>query len=136
MAIGIVAWTKDLATGNDAIDGQHKRWLEALGVFYKAHARGMGAEDVARMLNALLERTADHFNREEELMRTHGFPEFERHKKLHDGFKGVAKNLADTLQKEGPNESLIARIYTTLSSWLITHIMGEDMKLAAFLPNE
>jgi hemerythrin len=50
---------------------------------------------------------------------------------LHDQFKVVASELAERLVQEGPSIALIAEVRSAAGDWLVNHIKGEDLKIAA-----
>jgi hemerythrin len=72
-----------------------------------------------------------HFNSEEQMLKTHGYPELGNHKKEHKGF--IEK--IEDLNKRISEGRLVVSVELTvfIKAWLTNHIMVNDKKYAAFL---
>ena len=127
------SWNQDLETGNHQIDEQHKQLVAALNTLHDAARSGKGFTELARALEFLGAYTAKHFADEEKLQRQSGYPDYLRHKRYHDEFRQVARELSSRLVKEGPTDELLTTVYTTIGDWLVHHIKGDDFKMAAFV---
>ena len=125
-------WTKELETGYQSMDEQHKQLVEALNSLLFACQHGSHRAELKTALEFLVAYTVKHFADEEEFQGQHDYPEYERHKMLHDQFKIVASELAERMVQEGPSIALIAEVYSTIGDWLVKHIKGEDLKMAAW----
>ena len=123
-------WTQELETGCQSIDEQHKQLVAALNALLFACQHGGHRAELKTVLDFLVAYTAKHFADEEEFQCQHNYPEYERHKLLHDQFKVVASDLAERLVQEGPSIALIAEARSTIGNWLVNHIKGEDLKIA------
>ena len=124
-------WTQELETGYQNIDEQHKQLVVALNDLLLACQHGKHRDELKTILDFLVAYTVKHFADEEEFQRQHNYPEYERHKMLHDQFKVVASELAERLLQEGPSVALIAEVRSAMGDWLVGHIQGEDLKIAA-----
>ncbi|MCL1907965.1 MAG: bacteriohemerythrin [Holophagaceae bacterium] len=133
MTYTYTSWTKDLETGNRFIDDQHKKLIDALNALYDAHRGGLGDQEIEKTMGFLVDYTLMHFDEEEDLAARNNYPDYLRHKRLHDGFRDVARDLLNKLLDGPPTEDFIVSVYSTIGQWVISHIMGEDFKLAAFL---
>ena len=123
-------WTQELETGYQNIDAQHKQLVVALNALLFACQHGQHRAELKTVLDFLVAYTVKHFTDEEEFQRQHHYPEYERHKMLHDQFKVVASELAERLVQEGPSVALIAEVRSAMGDWLVGHIKGEDLKIA------
>jgi hemerythrin len=126
-------WSNDLETGNPMIDSQHKELIRALNNLLDACSAGRGRELLNETLDFLTDYTAKHFSAEEKLQMQHKYPQYESHKKLHDGFKQVVAELAGKLKAKGPDGVLVIQVNSNIGGWLLNHIKKEDMKVAAHI---
>jgi hemerythrin len=126
-------WSKDLETGNGTIDGQHRELINAINNLMDAIEKGKGSDALSGSLNFLNDYTIKHFFDEETLQKKHGYPDFENHKKLHDGFKAVIHDLKVREIWKGKSDELAGEVRGKIGDWLITHIKGEDVKVAAHI---
>ena len=75
-----------------------------------------------------------HFHEEEELMREHGYPHFDAHKRLHDKF---VNDLIDVQSKINNRKVAFKEKFgAMLWNWLIHHINEEDYKYREFFRNK
>jgi len=126
-------WKDDWAVGNEMIDFQHRELFGAIDNLIAACYVGKALDVINKTVDFLLDYVVKHFNDEENLQRSSGYPDHQNHKKLHEAFKKTAKELGDKLKAEGPNSVLIMKINSTIGEWLINHILGEDKKIGEHL---
>ena len=123
-------WSSDLETGYQSIDEQHKQLVTALNDLLWACEHGGHRAELKTTVDFLVTYTIKHFADEEEFQRKHNYPGYERHKLLHDKFKVVASELAERLLRDGATIGLIAEVRSAVGDWLVSHIKGEDIKIA------
>ncbi len=87
-----------------------------------------------RQIDALFSRitrfVAVHFREEEDLMVKHGYPDYARHRTLHEKF---IKDLANVQsQINNRNIRFKGKLSTMLWNWLFNHINVEDYKYREF----
>lgn len=129
-------WSDDLKTGNLTIDTQHKQLIKAIQDLLDACKAGKVKETTTRTMKFLAEYTAKHFGDEEKLQQQYGYPDYPRHKTLHDGFKKTVADLQKELEKDGPTISVVAKVNSNVGNWLVTHIKKEDVKVAAHIASK
>jgi len=122
-------WSSELETGFPAIDDEHKQLVSALNDLLIACDSGGHKTELKKTVNFLVAYTVKHFADEEAFQLQCKYPDYERHKQLHENFKLVATDLAGRLLEEGPTIALIAEVKSTVGDWLIKHIKGEDLKI-------
>ena len=71
-----------------------------------------------------------HFSDEEALMTETGYPELPAHRRLHETFRRMSKDL-ETRAQEGPG-LVSLEMLEFLGQWFIGHIKTEDLRFAAF----
>ena len=123
-------WSNDLATGNEAIDIQHKKLVNAINDLLKACSVGSGRSHLETVIKFLENYIIEHFTDEEKLQLKYKYPDYQNHKKLHEDFKAVVVELAKQLNENGPSVGLISEVNKRVCSWLTNHIKSEDKKVA------
>ncbi len=129
----VYQFTKDLETGNAAIDSEHRQLIQAINDLLSACSSGKGRGELEKTTHFLSEYTAKHFSHEETLQKQSRYPDYINHRKYHENFKKVVKDLCGRLEKEGPTIALVGQVNTAIGGWLVNHIKHEDTKLAAHL---
>jgi len=127
-----ITWSEELEVGIELMDTQHKELIEKFNTLMNACSTGRGREELESSLDFLCDYTVKHFSDEEELQRQINYPEFEKHKELHDNFKATVANLAAQFKDEGPSSGLVVKFTTDVGDWLIKHIKREDTKVASY----
>lgn len=87
---------------------------------------------LAQALDELVQAARAHFHREEEVMRTDGYPDFDDHKADHDLLIAELSVLARELL-ESRTYRLDAAALDALKDWLLGHVLDVDRRLADFL---
>ena len=128
-----IIWTDELATGNEKIDEQHKKILNITNVFIDTCLKGEGKKVLGEMLDFLIDYTVEHFAYEEKLMTEYNYPEYKKHKKLHDNFKITVIELKKQFDESGASDELNKNLSITVIKWLIGHIKFEDFKIARYI---
>lgn len=126
-------WNRDLETGNVNIDNQHKELFRRFDSLMDACSQRKGKEEVQKVLLFLGDYIRTHFAMEEELQRTHNYPEYPAHKEQHELFIRDLEKLEQQLKLEGPTLTLVIKTNQSMVNWLINHINVKDKHLAAYL---
>ncbi len=130
------SWNQKLETGNAMIDQQHKQLITAINNLLQACSSGKGKEEITRTMKFLYDYTAKHFSDEEKLQIQYRYPDYTNHKRYHEEFKKVVRDLATRLQTEGPSIALVGKVNTSIGGWLLNHIQREDVKVAAHIKSQ
>jgi hemerythrin len=126
-------WDSSLETGYEKIDNQHKQLVAAVNNLMEASAGGKGDAAVMETLEFLTGYAIKHFQDEEQLQIDYKYPDYLNHKRTHDEFKVVVGELTERVSKEGPTKELIDIVSSAVGSWLLTHIKGDDFRMALFV---
>ncbi|WP_324825319.1 bacteriohemerythrin [Sinanaerobacter sp. ZZT-01] len=126
-------WTADLETGNSKIDEQHKQLITAINNLLAACSAGKGRDVLKETTTFLYEYTSKHFADEERLQQASHYPDYVNHKRYHEEFKKVVRDLMSQLEKDGPTLVLVGKVNSSIAGWLISHIKKEDVKVAAHI---
>ena len=126
-------WDASLESGYERVDNQHKQLVSALNNLIESSSSGKGNTAVLETLDFLTGYAVKHFADEEKLQVTYSYPDYLLHKRIHDEFKGVVGELVQRVSREGPTAELINEVSETVGSWLLNHIKGDDLRMAAFV---
>ena len=128
-----ISWSANLETGNAAIDFQHKGLFKLTSDLAEACASDSCQEVLGTALNFLASYALKHFADEEALLAERNFPDYERHKKLHDNFRAKTVELIAQYEQNHNSANLRAQLNSEVARWLLQHIRKEDLKAAEFI---
>ena len=115
-------WTRDLESGIQVIDAQHKRIIDFINELYDAREAGR-VDETNRVMEGLLNYTITHFEFEEGLQEKAGYPFLKAHQRIHEIFM---KKVADIRARAVAGEEVAHELLTLLKGWLVSHIKSED----------
>jgi len=129
----IIAWSEEYELGNNFVDSQHKKLFELVSNIGKDCLEGRDVNDLSETLDFLLQYTVQHFNDEESLQQEYNFPEYEYHKKLHEEFEAIVIEKVAEFKEKGSTEDLSETVNDFVITWLVNHILKEDMKIKEYI---
>ena len=125
----VLIWGDTMRTGNDQIDRDHQVLVALLNKTAQNDIKEAQVDDV---LSELVEYTHKHFRREEKIMKLCGYPELDKHCRIHEKLSSQVQSLSDQWQHNRSEENLDAlRLF--LRDWLFDHIINVDTKLTAYI---
>ncbi len=124
-----IAWKEAYSVNDPSLDAQHQQIIENINELRDALENASAANVTRRMLDRLVQYTREHFDREEEFMRTAGYPQSEllAHKALHDAMRRRTIGLRANLSLLTAHDVLVF-----LKDWWVNHIQLEDKKYANY----
>lgn len=127
-----MVWNRDLETGIDIVDRQHRGLVDLLNQVAPLLAVSSNESllEIGPLLDSLLAYAATHFRTEEELMAKLGMDEraSAHHRASHAGF---VHQISDMVQAFSGSRGVTGdRLLSFLASWLVLHILGEDQAMA------
>jgi hemerythrin len=111
------------------VDEQHHQLFVLVSEIIESCADGSDTAKLKETLDFLVGYTAHHFQDEEALQLRYNYPEYERHKQLHEDFKLTALDLARHFEESGSSMELSNDVSKIVVRWLINHILREDKKI-------
>ncbi len=129
-------WSTNLSVGVPQIDAQHQQLFKALADLQEAMKAGKGKEEVLKTIDFLSNYVVKHFADEEELMKKNNYPDFEKHKQIHEKFKSFVSEQRNKVAAQGADLSTVIQLQQQLGDWLISHIAGEDKKYSPFIKQQ
>ena len=121
-----ITWTQKYNTGIEEIDAQHKQFVDIINELYDARHSQNSQEVVNGILSKMTDYAEYHFNFEEELINQLNPSELEEHKAKHQKFRIYIKEILGYQTKE--KFFIEDMLMMFLESWLVKHILIEDMK--------
>jgi methyl-accepting chemotaxis protein len=126
------AWDDSIRTGNELIDTQHKQLFDTINDLL-ANSEQAKYEDIKDKLDFLNDYTIKHFFEEEQLQKKHEYPDYPNHKKIHEHFKEVIRDFQVQWIQKGGSPEFSQEICNKIGDWLVSHIKGQDVKIAAHI---
>ena len=132
--MSFMPWNSELEVGIGLIDDQH-RWLIDRTNELHAHMQGdePDHEEIARLLDGLMDYTTNHFIAEEELFQRLDYPEAAPHKAEHDRFTA---QIMDLLHRHEAGNVSGAETLELLMHWLLHHIVKVDRAYVEFFKEQ
>jgi len=128
-----ITWSKEYELGNEFVDSQHKRLFELVVNLSKSCHEGEDINTLSETLDFLLQYTVQHFSDEESLQLKYNFPEYDYHKKLHEDFEATVSEKVSEFKEKGSTKDLSDTVNDFVVTWLLNHILKEDMKIGAYI---
>ena len=124
----LMDWNRELETGVDTIDRDHKRLMELMNHAYAEMASGEGLHDVDVLLEEFAALMEGHFTEEEGLMMRTSYSQTAAHQRMHR----TMLDQLDHLRRVVANNQLNAgkEITEHLAAYLRTHMLEADLAMA------
>ena len=123
-----VQWTEDLETGHADIDKDHQGIVDIINRLDGLVDHGDSAE-IGDILCSLTEYV--HFGREEQLMLSTRYPDYDRHMLSHCQFFSSLTRFTYAFETNRSGLSGDMQVY--LAEWLINHESTEDRQFVSYL---
>lgn len=126
-------FTDDLLTGNETIDSQHRELIGKINDLLVSCEERSNQGGAARMLNFLADYTEFHFNEEEALQKSIGYPGLKEHMEKHEELRKTVRDLHEMLtEEEGPSDAFVEKVSEKVRDWLFYHIQTFDRSVAEY----
>lgn len=127
-------WDDSCRVGIDMLDDQHQGLFASLNRLHDILMSHGDPDSINQELSTLMRLTRAHFDIEEEFMRSNGYPGYQTHKAMHDLLVSQLEDVI-TLENNDFDQPWVERLELAdfLHAWLVSHILDEDKKIAAFL---
>ena len=128
-----IAWSDDYKLDNKQVDRQHYKLFEMAGKLVGLCTDAGDEAQLRQMLDFLVNYTVQHFNDEEALQIKYNYPDYKRHKQLHENFKATVGDMVKKFNEGESPVELSGEINKIVVKWLINHISYEDKKIGAHI---
>jgi hemerythrin len=130
-SIPVFQWRDSYSTNVRALDDYHQKLFETAHRLYETISSGQKTSAFEDALEFLLRYVDDHFAEEEELLQSHGYPEFKSHQKKHESLRHMV-GMFEQRHKKGERNIELPFIHF-LKVWIVDHILTVDRKYGPFL---
>ena len=127
----LMVWHEEYSVGIHRIDIQHRRLFVAANTLLDVVESNRGYGEVGPALDFMVDYAKHHFAEEEELMVGHGYPGHMEHKRSHGILMTQVRELEAAFKQGSPPTP--PEMLNFLHGWIVSHILIEDRKYAAFL---
>jgi hemerythrin len=128
-----VKWDDGFLLGDEQVDYQHRKLFDLVNSLLSSCDAETDMKKLQDTLDFLVGYAVQHFDDEEALQIRCNFPEYERHKQLHDDFKVTVLELVQRFKETNSPSQLSYDIKKVLIKWLFKHILEEDKKIGKYL---
>lgn len=130
----IVSWNKELETGIEILDEQHRSFLIKSNKFVIKSLSLNGAEAALEELEYLKDYLFYHFQTEESFMVDSEYPEYGDHQAEHKRLEFQVKEMSILLEEIGNDDrqEALERFSGFINEWVVNHIMNLDLKFAKY----
>ena len=128
-----ILWRPEYQIQVPKIDQQHEELFRMFNELGDALWDGKGRESIGKSLNFLANYTVEHFQTEEEIMKTSGYPGYDEHKRLHDSLVGEVSEFIQKFDFEELAHSEVLEVVNRIGNWTREHVRMMDQKLGAWL---
>jgi len=127
----LLNWNESYSVKIAQIDLQHKKLVEIINELHESMKAGKSKEVLGKILDELINYTANHFKTEEDLFDKYGYPDKITHKRQHGDL--VDQVLKFKANFESGKSVLSIDLMNFLKEWLIQHMTGSDKKYSSYL---
>ena len=124
-------WKDMFNIGHKELDSDHRKYFDLLNECYMSSCAPGSAKANTDLLRRDKSYAAMHFSYEEEVLRASGYPDYERHEKLHRSFEEHLAELENVNEITG--EHKYESMFSFLLEWFQKHILEEDRKCIPYL---
>ncbi len=126
-----IVWSDDYKIGVDSIDKEHKLLFSTMDKLLKISENEDKSEWACKEgIKYLRNHTVEHFEHEEEYMRSVDYPEYELHKRLHDNFRyKTLPALENEMEESGYSTESIRHFLGVCIGWVAAHTRTEDQAM-------
>lgn len=131
-----MVWKQRYELGVKLIDEQHIELFRRVEAFMNVLRSPVDWQQKVGLVNATLEfmkgYVVTHFHDEETYQKKIGFPDYEEHRRIHEGMVQYVLQVSGEYESKGYDERLMQQFGGKLLAWLINHVAAEDVRIGEF----
>lgn len=128
----IYPWSKDLETGIEILDDQHKKFLMHANRFIIKIKAGKAAEGIWEEFEFIKDYLMYHFQTEETFLYEKNYDKYGEHQAEHLQMKFRTKMVGNALKENDP-EKAVKEFVEFVNEWVINHILKSDLEFSRYL---
>lgn len=125
-------WSDKYSVGIRLIDNDHKVLVDIVNDLHDAVGVDEPHVAITFAITALAHYVKEHFDREEKILKQHGYPDLANHQKAHGHLRKIVHAIRKFHSAE-PGRLDPEKVLGFLRYWLKQHICGEDMAYVPYL---
>lgn len=126
-----IQWNASFSVGSPVLDADHRKLIDILNQIYDAWLEHSSTVELGRLFDELMDYTNGHFNREESKLEARDYPDLERHRAAHDRLRELVLAFRARHLAGQQADKLTEEMAKFLKSWLLDHILEEDMRYSS-----
>lgn len=123
-----IQWTPSFSVGNAVLDADHRKLIDILNQIYDAWSANTSPRELGRLFDELMDYTDGHFSREEAKLSARDYADLDRHHAAHERLRELVHAFRSRHLAGQQADTLTEEMAKFLKSWLLNHILEEDMK--------
>jgi len=124
-----IPWDDKYKIGIENIDIQHKKLFDLVNDLYDLDTSEDNKEEIRVILYRFSDYMQTHFQDEEKYMLSIGYPQLDKHKKIH---KGIIDALSLIIHTPAKLSIIQTKMRVVAKRYLVDHIIREDSKIKKF----
>lgn len=129
--MALMSWSPQLLIGHETIDSEHQELFRIINEFHDLWLKKPDPQEIANVLDLLVNYAQEHFHHEEAIMQHYGYPQLCDHQFIHEIMVDALFDLRKSLQNQ--ETTLESEIMNFARSWLVDHIANHDFLFRNFL---
>ncbi len=134
--MSLIEWDSSFSVGSTRMDADHQRLLTLLNRLYDAWHGGEGVEELGWLFDELMAYADTHFAAEEMALKSRNYARLEKQQTDHIRLKASVLDFRSRYLSGDKPAALTEEMTIFLKSWLLEHILGEDMLYKACFQDE
>ncbi len=131
-----IQWDTSFSVGSIILDADHRKLIDILNQIYDAWVQQSDNVELGKLFDDLMEYTDTHFNREEAKLAELDYPDLPRHRAAHDRLRELVMAFRSRHLAGRQPDTLTEEMSKFLKSWLLSHILEEDLRYRPLVTNE
>lgn len=123
-----IQWTPSFSVGNAIFDADHRKLIDILNQIYDAWMAHSSPAELGTLFDELLDYTDHHFTREESKLAARDYADLPAHHAAHERLRELVHAFRSRHLAGHSADRLTEDMAKFLKSWLLDHILAEDMK--------
>jgi len=130
----IISERDSLKTGIPLIDKQHEEYADLVDRFFEMASKGnVEREELSWAVDQVVKYAVEHFDAEEQLMRSVDYPYYDEHRAKHNIFRAETDDYALFVTESVDIDVCAITASKWLINWFCDQVQCDDLKLARFL---
>lgn len=127
-------WKTEWECGNATIDDQHKKLVVLGNGVMDAMMRDRKSPETAQAVDRLMDHVVFHFDEEEKVLASSGYPDAEAHRDIH---QRLVKNMYELRQELTEGNLKVGRFFSFLfDDVIVGHLLEEDTKFFTYVSKD